>query len=304
MKSPIRVVLNPAAGNGRARGEAAAVARRLRERGAEFEIVRTLAPGHATELARDFAAAEPDGVVAVLGGDGTVHEVVQALGASAGRGVLAFLPGGGGDDACRTIGSPKDLDGAVDAACGGAEKRLDLGLFAGEFFFNGVGVGLDGAAAARSKAFTRLRGLPAYLLAAVATIATFEAPVLRLEGAGFRREEKALLCAIGNGPSCGGGFLLTPDARPDDGLLDACLFGAMGRLETLANLPKALTGGHRNHPKATFARGPSFTLSADRPLYAHADGEIRRPEFPAAFSVVPGAIRVRTSAPAASVLPG
>jgi len=295
MKSPIRVVLNPVAWNGRARSEAAPVTRRLRELGAEFEIVRTLAPGHATELAREFAATEADGVVAVLGGDGTVHEVVQALGASGGRGVLAFIPGGGGNDARRTIGSPNDVFAAVEVAAAGAEKRLDLGRFAGELFFNGVGVGLDGAAAARSKAFTRLRGLPAYLLAAVATIAMFEAPVLRLEGAGFRREERALLCAIGNGPSCGGGFLLTPDARPDDGLLDACLFGALGRLATLANLPKALTGAHRTHPKASFFRGASFMLSADRPLFAHVDGEIRRPEFPVTFTVEPGVIRVRAS---------
>ena len=295
MKTPIRVVVNPAAGNGRAREAAAAVARRLRERGAEFDIVRTLAPGHATEIAREFAAAEGDGVVAVLGGDGTVHEVVQALGRAGGRGVLAFLPGGGGNDALRTIGSPKDLCAAVDVACEGEEKRLDLGLFAGEYFFNGVGIGLDGAAAARSKAYARLRGLPAYLLAAVATIARFEPPLLTLSGEGFRREERALLCAVGNGPSCGGGFLLTPDAVPDDGQLDACLFGSLGRLRTLATLPQALTGGHRRHPKATFARGAAFTLSADRPLLAHADGEIRRPEFPVAFSLLPGAIRVRAS---------
>jgi YegS/Rv2252/BmrU family lipid kinase len=297
VNAPLRVVLNPAAGNGRARSEAPAVARRLRERGAEFEIVRTLAPGHATELAREFAAAEADGVVAVLGGDGTVHEVVQALGASGGRGVLAFLPGGGGNDAFRTIGSPRDLMDAVDVAFGGREKRLDLGVFAGEFFFNGVGIGLDGAAAARSKEFRRLRGLPAYLLSAVATIATFEAPVLTLSADGFRREESALLCAIGNGPSCGGGFLLTPDAVADDGLLDACLFGELGRLRTLATLPKALTGAHRRHPKATFARAMAFTVSSDRPLFAHADGEIRRPEFPVEFGVLPGAVRVRNALP-------
>jgi YegS/Rv2252/BmrU family lipid kinase len=297
VNAPIRVILNPAAGNGRARSEASAVARRLRGRGADFEIVRTLAPGHAAELAREFSAAEADGVVAVLGGDGTVHEVVQALGASGGRGVLAFLPGGGGNDAARTIGSPPRLMDSVDAIFLGVEKRLDLGVFGGELFFNGVGIGLDGAAAARSKEFARLRGLPAYLLAAVSTIATFEPPVLTLSAEGFRREGPALLCAIGNGPSCGGGFLLTPDARADDALLDACFFGRLGRWKTLATLPKALTGGHRRHPRATFARSAAFTVSADRPLYAHADGEIRRPEFPVSFSILPGAIRVRTSAP-------
>jgi diacylglycerol kinase (ATP) len=295
MKRPIRVVVNPAAGNGRARHAVVVASRKLRSLGADFEIVRTLEPGHATALARDFIAAEPEGVLAVVGGDGTVHEAVQAFGASPGRGLLAFLPAGGGNDAHRTIGSPKSLEQAAAVAVSGAEKRLDLGVFSGEFFFNGVGVGLDGETAARSKRFAHLRGLPAYLAAAIATIAVYEKPLLRLEGGSFRWEGRGLLCAIGNGPSCGGGFLLTPDASPSDGLLDACVLGDLGRLETLANLPKALYGGHRRHPKATFARSSTFTFWADRPLFAHADGEIRRPDFPVSFSVAPGAIRVLAS---------
>jgi len=295
MSHPLRVVVNPVAGNGREREAAVRVAKGLRERGVEFEIVRTLEPGHATELAREFAAAEQDGVIAVVGGDGTVHEVVQALAESGGRGILSFLPAGGGNDASRTIGAPKDLARAMDIAVSGTVKELDLGLFAGEYFLNGVGIGLDGAAAARSKEFTGLHGLPAYLLAALTTIATYETPILTLEGGGDRWEGRGLLCAIGNGPSCGGGFLLTPDACPDDGLLDACVFGDFGRLQALANLPKALFGRHRRHPKASFFRSATFSLSADRPLFAHADGEIRKPEFPVTFSVVPRAIRVRVS---------
>jgi diacylglycerol kinase (ATP) len=295
MKRPIRVVVNPAAGNGRAGHAVAAAARTLRALGADFEIVRTLERGHATELARAFITTEPEGVLAVVGGDGTVHEAIQAFGANPGRGLLAFLPAGGGNDARRTIGSPKGIEQAAAVAAGGLEKTIDLGVFAGEFFFNGVGVGLDGETAARSKEFTRLRGLPAYLAAAIATIARYENPTLKLEGQDFRWEGPALLCAIGNGPSCGGGFLLTPDASASDGLLDACLLGDFGRLETLANLPKALYGGHRRHPKAAFARSAAFTLWSDRPLFAHADGEVRRPDFPVSFSAAAGAIRVLAS---------
>ncbi|MGH9442829.1 MAG: diacylglycerol/lipid kinase family protein [Thermoanaerobaculia bacterium] len=284
---------NPAAGNGREPRRLAKAVARLRERKADFEVCVTTAPGHATELARDFLAAEPDGVLVAVGGDGTVHEIVQAMGSAPGKGALCFVPAGGGNDAARTIGSPRAPEAAVDLALEGAEKVLDLGLFGREFFFNGVGVGLDGATAAKSKEFRRLRGLPAYLAAALATIARYENPVLKLEGDSGCWEGRALLCAVGNGPSCGGGFLLTPDASPSDGDLDACMLGDFGRLEALANLPKALSGAHRNHPKASFFRGASFALDSDRPLFAHADGEIRRPEFPMKFTVVPGAIRVR-----------
>ena len=271
---------------------------RLRKRGADFEVRRTSGPGHATELAREFVAASPDGVVVAVGGDGTVHEIVQAMGAAPGRGILCFVAAGGGNDSARTIGTPRDAEAAADLALDGAERFLDLGRMDGELFFNGVGVGLDGAAAAKSKEYRMLRGLPAYLAAAVATVATYEKPALKLEGEGVRWEGRALLCAVGNGPSCGGGFLLTPDASPSDGAIDACVIGDLGRLETLANLPKALFGAHRHHPKASFFRGESFTLDSDRPLFAHADGEIRRPEFPVEFGVVPRAIRVRVPPPA------
>jgi diacylglycerol kinase (ATP) len=184
----------------------------------------------------------------------------------------------------------------VDLALDGTEKTLDLGRLGEEFFFNGVGVGLDGATAAKSKQFHRLRGLPAYLAAAIATIAHYENPVLRLECGTAVWKGRAVLCAIGNGPSCGGGFLLTPDASPSDGEIDACVLGDFGKLEALANLPRALSGSHRSHPKAAFFRGKEFTLSSDRPLFAHADGEIRRPEFPARFTVAPQAIRVKAPA--------
>jgi diacylglycerol kinase (ATP) len=296
MKVPIRVIGNPAAGNGREPRVLVKVESRLRERGADFEIRRTEAPGHATELAREFLRAEPEGVIVAVGGDGTVHEIVQAMGAAPRKGALCFVPAGSGNDAARTIGSPRAAEAATDLAIDGGEKILDLGLFAGEFFFNGVGVGLDGATAAKSKEFHRLRGLPAYLASAVMTIAKYENPVLRLEGEFGSWEGLALLCAIGNGPSCGGGFLLTPDASPADGEIDACMLGDFGKLEALVNLPKALFGAHRNHRKASFFRGSIFTLSSDRPLFAHADGEIRRPEFPVRFSVAPGSIRVRIPA--------
>jgi diacylglycerol kinase (ATP) len=285
--------VNPAAGNGSAAGAGRRVGERLRRRGASFETAATKGPGHAGEIAREFLAAEPDGLLLVVGGDGTLHEALPAYAASPGRGVLAFVPAGGGNDAARTIGLPGGIARAVDVALQGREIRLDLGLLGSEPFFNGVGVGLDGDAAARVQGFRRLTGLPAYLVAALQAIAAFEKPRLRLEDGGeVLWEGPALLCAVGNGRSCGGGFLLTPDAVPDDGTLDACVLGDFGKLEALANLPRALSGAHRSHRKARFFRRTRFRLSADRPLVAHADGEIRRPRFPIDYSVLPGAVRV------------
>jgi diacylglycerol kinase (ATP) len=293
LQNPIRVIVNPAAGNGGASASGRRLVGHLRARGAGFEVLETKGRDHAGELAAEFLADNEHGVIVAVGGDGTAHEVAQAFGAFPGRGSLCFVSAGGGNDAARTFGLPRGTRQAAELALTGAVRSFDLGLLEGEFFVNGVGVGLDGETAERSKEFKRLRGLPAYLAAALLTIARYRHPVFRLEGAGEVWEGKGLLCAVGNGPSCGGGFLLTPSARPDDGLLDACLLGEFTRLETLANLPRALYGGHRNHPKAHFYRAESFTLFADRPVLAHADGEVRRLEFPVRFSVARNAIRVR-----------
>jgi YegS/Rv2252/BmrU family lipid kinase len=293
MPNPIRVIVNPAAGNGRGSAAGRRVAAHLRRRGADFELSESKGRGHAQAIASEFLAACADGVVVAVGGDGTAHEIVQAFAEYPRRGSLCFVPAGGGNDAARTIGSPRRLERAADLALTGGEKLLDLGVCGGEHFLNGVGVGLDGETAARSKSFTRMKGLPAYLAAALITLARYRHPYFRLEGGGQSWEGRGLLCAIGNGPSCGGGFRLTPDARPGDGKLDACILGEFGKLEALANLPRAFFGAHRNHPAVSFFRGESFDLFVDPPVLAHADGEVRRPESPVRFSILPAALRVR-----------
>lgn len=293
MPLPLRVIVNPAAGNGRAASAGRRVAAHLHARGAGFEVVETRGRNHAEELAGEFLAAQEHGVVVAVGGDGTVHEVVQAFGAYPRRGSLCFVAAGGGNDAARTFGIPRGIERSAELALTGREELFDLGSCDGGLFVNGVGIGLDGETAERSKEFKRLRGLPAYLAAALLTIARYRHPVFRLESGGEVWEGRGLLCAVGNGPSCGGGFLLTPEAKPADGLLDACLLGDFTRLEMLANLPKALFGAHRSHRKAHFFRAKEFTLWSDPPVLGHADGEVFHPQFPVRFSVLPAAIRVR-----------
>jgi diacylglycerol kinase (ATP) len=287
------MIVNPAAGNGRAKAVGRDATIRFAESRADFDLVETAAPEEAQLRAEEFLDREADGVIVVVGGDGTLHEVVQAFGRRPGRGTLAFLPAGGGNDAARTIGLPRDAALAARVALEGASRHLDLGICNGEFFFNGVGVGFDGAANAAYRRVPLLRGFPAYLAAALATLATYRKPRLKLECSDGAWEGPALLCAVGNGPSCGGGFRITPDADPADGLLDACVLGDFGRFEALGLLPKTLSGGHRNHPKASFFRSRELVVSADRELVAHFDGEVRKIEGPMRFSVAPGAIRVR-----------
>jgi len=105
----------------------------------------------------------------------------------------------------------------------------------------------------------------------------------------------AILAAVTIGPASGGGFYLTPDAKPDDGLFDFCRLGDFGKLEALRHLPKALDGSHVGLAKTQLRRGRSVTLRADRPLTAHVDGNLLRNvacATPLTFRIHPGALRV------------
>lgn len=298
MGPPVRIIINPAAGRGRARALARDVAVAFSARGANFDCVHTREPGHAEELADAFLQIEPAGIVVAVGGDGTVHEIVRALARNPGRGSLGFIAAGTGNDAGRTLSADGTIGAAVEAAMSGHSRPLDIGLFDAEPFLNGVGIGLDGETAARAMAIRWLRGTLSYAGAAIWTLASWENPRLRIEVDGeMAFDGSAMLCAVGNGPTCGGGFRLTPAAVPDDGLLDVCVLGDFGRLEALRSIPAAFSGGHVSFSKAHFFRGRRIELRADRPLLAHADGEIRRPSYPATYEVRPAAIRVLTSGP-------
>jgi diacylglycerol kinase family enzyme len=106
---------------------------------------------------------------------------------------------------------------------------------------------------------------------------------------------RALLAAVAIGPRSGGGFLLAPDAKADDGLFDVCRLGDLGRLEALRHLPKALDGSHLGLPWVTILRGREVVLASDRPLTAHVDGNlstgVAHPE-PLRIRILPRALRV------------
>ncbi len=125
----------------------------------------------------------------------------------------------------------------------------------GRFFANGVGLGFDGAVAEEAAKVRYLKGFPAYLWSVFKVLRTWENFELTLTVDGRTVTGRAFLAAVANGPRSGGGFLLAPDAKPDDGLLDVCRLGDLGKLEALRHLPKALDGSHVGLPWATILRG-------------------------------------------------
>jgi len=279
----IRIIVNPQAGRGRAARLEPTIRRHLRALGADTEVVCTTRPGEAIDLARRAKEQGFDTVVAV-GGDGTSHEVVNGLLAYANGevvGTLACIPAGSGNDFALLNGVPEDVGAACRLAAGGPERLIDVGEVTIDghihrYFLNVVGIGFDALVAKEALCHPRLRGLALYLPAVLKTIAlTLRAARLTITVDDQEViETKALLAVVANGPREGGGFLVAPQARTDDGWLDLTLAGEMSRLQMLALVPRFLRGTHVGSPHIVTRRARRIVITSDDPLYVHVDGEI------------------------------
>lgn len=288
---------NPAAGKGREGRSRQQIRAEVERAGLFGTWLATEGPDHGVALTEESARGGATTVVAV-GGDGTVNEVVGGLMRvpKEARPVLGVLPAGTGCDYARLLGHRRwDIPGAAAVLRDQAVRTMDAGEVNGRFFANGVGLGFDGAVAADAAKLRLIRGFAAYLTAVFRVLRTWENFRLIAEVDGETLDGPAILAAVTIGPASGGGFYLTPDARPDDGLFDFCRLGDFRKLEAVRHLPKALNGSHVRLAKTAMRRGRSVTLRSDRPLIAHVDGNVISGvahEEPLVFRMHEGALRV------------
>ncbi|MBS3957438.1 MAG: diacylglycerol kinase family lipid kinase [Clostridiales bacterium] len=271
------VIINPTARHGITRSLVPVVASLL-EGHIDHDTVLTEHPGHAAEIAS--GSAQYDTVIAV-GGDGTVHEVLNGLMRipASDRPILTVLPTGSGNDYRRTLGIPSDLTSAVRELLDGVRVRLDVGVVNGVYFANSIAIGLDARVTARAaeiKMSTGWSGLPLYLRALMYILLRrfYSHPVvLSIDGSPPQAVE-ILLIAITNGPTYGGGFRITPDAVPDDGLLDVCTIDRVGLGSALWRLPFVITGNHTQMSPVKMGLHRSIRLESETPLEGQLDGEV------------------------------
>ncbi len=244
----------------------------------DYSLVLTERPGHATELAAE--AGSYDMVVAV-GGDGTVHEVLNGIMrlSAEDRPVLAVLPTGSGNDYRRTLGISTDLTSAVREILCGRRTRMDVGVVNGVYFANSLAIGLDARVTARAaeiKSTTGWSGLPLYFRALMYVLfRQFHAHRVRLSlDGGPILERELLLVAITNGPTYGGGFKITPSSVGDDGVFDVCIIDRVGLAGALWRLPFVVFGRHTWMRPVSLSHRTSLRLESESPIEAQADGEV------------------------------
>jgi diacylglycerol kinase (ATP) len=255
--------------------------------------------GHMTHLAREAAHAYD--LLVVVGGDGTLNEVVHGLGGSDGP-VVALVPRGTGRDFARTFGIGPGFDDAIRVAVSGETRVLDLGrvsyrAWSGEeadgWFANVGGVGISGAIARRANEQTKaFGGRVSYLAAIVSVFWHWEVCELELDVDGEHRSGLMHEVFVANGAYLGGGLHMCPDADPGDGLFDVLALGHLTKRDLAFTLPKAYSGRHLPHPKAELLRGRVVSVDAEQPLPLQLDGE-QPGTTPVRFELVPGALRLR-----------
>ena len=279
MPNKIKLILNPTANHGRSLQQAADLRSLMTNHNADW--AGTEYPGHAAELARQAGEQGYDLVVAV-GGDGTVHEVVNGLMQvpPESRPALGIVPLGSGNDFAHILNLPVEPGEALLSAVNGQPHSLDVGSVRDEndrleYFNNTIGMGFDSVVNLYTRRITIIHGFLMYFIALIMTIFRHFDPLdLHVETDQETWDLKSLMLALGNGPREGGGFIITPDAKLDDGLLNYVTIKKISRLMMLRLVPEVMRGTHGRFKQVRMGTCRRMNVTSQQPLYVHCDGEI------------------------------
>ena len=255
------VVVNPKGGAGRA--ERVLERSGLAKEDLVLDIQYTRYPGHAADLVRAREFTNQDTVV-VVGGDGTLHEVVNALMErdSVLRPALGLLPGGTGNSLAHDL-DLVEIGHAREALLGARRHPLDLLRVrtSGRYFyaFNMVGYGLPATAGARAEAF-RWLGPSRYTLASVIEILLARTPRVEFKIAGEIRSGAFPAVMICNTRHIGIGMQMASRAKLDDGLMDVVILEPATRVQILKLLRRVYAGAHVYDRKVTYHQCSEFSL--------------------------------------------
>jgi len=263
------LLVNPAAGRGRALEALPQVHAVLDGLGASHRTVTTRSIDHAYEEA---ARAARDGeTVLAVGGDGLLRPLAGALKDS--DAALALIPCGRGNDLARVLGVPTDPGEAARLAVQGEERLLDVANVEGTPFMGIASFGLDSDANRIANEAKLVKGDAVYVYAALRALAAWKPATFTVTVDGEHHQFMGFSVAVGNSKVYGGGMYILPHAELDDGKLDVMLVKRTSKLRCLVELPKVFKGTHVNSEHVKFLRGEEIEVSADRPFAIYADGD-------------------------------
>lgn len=293
LAKPIGVVINPTSGRGKGAKVADAVFGALA--GHPALDLSAASYREALDNARRAVRDETISALIVVGGDGMVHLGVNVCANSSIP--LGIVAAGTGNDSATVLGLPTDdAAAAVGAVLASVENPKQVDLIHGEtgdgeFYSLGtVSAGFDALVNAKANRMKWPKGPSRYQVAMVLELMRFKGISYRVVIDGVERKIEAMLCAVANTHSFGGGMMIAPHAKYDDGVADLFIVHRIARLTLLRIFPKVYTGRHVSHPAVEFVAAKEITLdSGDTPVYS--DGEYVG-QSPLVTRIAPGALLV------------
>jgi diacylglycerol kinase (ATP) len=296
LKERFLAIVNPAAGGGRSIKQAGPAIVRLRKEGLHVDVIASTGPGHAAELAREAYEQGYRRFIAV-GGDGTVHEILNGVLVKAHAGFrisIGFLPLGTGNSFLRDF-SQDGAEAAYEALRTGRKRSIDLLRLihsAGEIYsFNLLSIGFTADVATLTNRMFKPLGSFGYLLGVFARVVQLRRPTftLRCDNDANWDERRCLFLTFNNSKYTGGTMLIAPQADPADGLIEFVRWGPIGRLGLLRMLPRLYDGTHVEHPLASRRAVRHIEFNIPHPVDVMIDGEIATLEC-RSLDVIPGAV--------------
>jgi YegS/Rv2252/BmrU family lipid kinase len=297
-------IVNPNAGNGKGKKDWERISSLLVRENIPVSMKFTEKKCQAIELAREAIETGFRKIISV-GGDGTLNEVVNGVFSqdrvSPKEVVLGMIPVGTGNDWGRMFGIPLVYEGAVDVIKENKIMSHDIGLVSyycgseqhSRYFINIAGLGFEAMVVNKTnRQKDKGRSNQAiYFYNLLSSLISYKKTNADIIVDGRKTKSKIFSINVGNGRYCGGGMRQTPDALPDDGLLDITVIRDMGRIEIIKSLKILYDGTILSHPKVDGYRCKNLRVATESVLYTEADGESLG-HTPAEFSIIPGGINV------------
>ena len=297
----MQIIVNPAAGAGKTAKKWPQIMTLLKSLGLDFEHDVTEAPGHAIELAKS-AAKKGYEIVVSVGGDGTLHEIVNGLHEAGATTDVAvgIVNTGTGADYIRTLGLPRRYKEACKCLLSPSRRTVDLGVVEytkdgqrkKRLFVNFAGIGFDAEVVkATTEKFKALGDMPSYLMGLFSTLMSYENRDVSITVDGEHGERRICTVLLNNGRYGGGGMMPAPNADPGDGFFDLVIIDDITKPDLIMSLPRIYRGTHLTHPKVTLMRAREVEITPTLTSAVQADGELLG-EAPARFTVLPAALTV------------
>ena len=300
---PMRLIVNPRSGRGAVAKTMPVLTEALRAQGLEFDVVETTAARHASQAA---TRSLRDGIryLVAVGGDGTVHEVVNGMfdGTTpiAPDAVLGVAGAGSGCDFIRTFGLDRKPEVVARHLKGDATMDIDVGVVnyvdlagapAQSLFANIAEVGYGAEVVRRAERFPRWLGRVRYLLGAYAAIASAQRPETTVKVAHTETTARLVELVVANCQFFGGAMKVAPRALPDDGKFNVQIYTGQ-RSQVFTMTMKMFRGEHLPHPDITEYQSPTVELAPEPALLVEADGEVLG-YTPASFALLERALRLK-----------